>query len=279
MNGRHLYLNGVLTDSARAAISPFDIGFLRGYAVFDLLRTIGGEPFLLAEHLRRLRASAALLGLTVPMSDREISEAIADLLSCNEHAEAAVRLVLSGGESSDGMAFNPSTPTFVIMTHELHEPPASLYTEGGVLVTRRHRREVPQAKTTNYVTMLRHKSEAADAGAMDLLYHDGEKVFEAASASVYFIKDGVIMAPDSDVLWGTIGSYVLDLARPDYEVAETTVSLAAAFDADEVFLTSTTRGVVPIVRIDESPIGSGRPGPIVADLMRRFREGAFGEGL
>ena len=188
MRTHFIYLNGEIVSADRAAISPFDIGLLRGYAVFDLLRTVGGRPFLLAEHLERLRASAAHLGLRVPASDDEIAAAILELLRRNGHEEATVRLVLTGGVSPDGMGFDPSTPTFFILTHDLHEPPAELYETGGALLTHEHRREVPEAKTTNYVTMLKNRSRIGDEGALDLLYHDGERVFEAASASVYFVR-------------------------------------------------------------------------------------------
>jgi branched-subunit amino acid aminotransferase/4-amino-4-deoxychorismate lyase len=277
MTTQHAYLNGRILRLEDAAISPLDIGLLRGYAVFDLLRTVRGRPFLLAEHLRRLRASAEQLGLSVPASDEEIAGVIDELLALNGHVEATVRLVLTGGVSPDGMAFDPTTPTFLIITHDLHEPPVSLYENGGALLTERHRRELPEAKTTNYITMLRHRTRCADAGAMDLLYHDGERVYEAASASVYFVRDGRIYAPANSVLWGTVGSLVLELARDDYHVVTADIALGDALAADEVFLTSTTRGVVPIVRLDETPVGDGKPGPITRDLMSRWK-GALERG-
>jgi len=272
MSNPHVYLNGRILPLEDAAISPLDIGLLRGYAVFDLLRTVNGRPFLLAEHVRRLRASAEKLGLAVPATDEEISAAIDELLALNGHAEATVRLVLTGGVSLDGMAFDAATPTFFILTHELHEPAASLYETGGALLTERHQRELPEAKTTGYLTMLRHRARTAEAGALDLLYHDGERVLEAASASVYFVRGGRIFAPADSVLWGTVGSLVLELAGDDYEVVAGDVALLDALSADEVFLTSTTRGVVPIVRLDDAPVGSGEPGPITRDLMARWRK-------
>jgi branched-chain amino acid aminotransferase len=271
MQTHFVYLNGAIIPAEQAAISPSDIGLLRGYAVFDLLRTAGGRPFLLAEHLQRLRASAAQLGLTVPATDDEISSAIDELLVRNGHAEATVRLVLTGGVSTDGLSYDPATPTFYIITHELHEPPAELYETGGRLLTHNHCREFPGAKTTNYLTMIRNKPRLAEAGALDLLYHDGERVFEAASASVYFVRDSTIFAPKDDVLWGTVGSLVLRAAENNHRVVYGDISLADALAADEAFLTSTTRGVVPIVRIDDSPVGDGRVGPVTRELNAAFR--------
>lgn len=277
MNTRYLYLNGSIVPAEQACISPFDIGLLRGYAVFDLLRTVAGRPFLLAEHLLRLRSSAEHLGLTVPATDEEIAAAIDELLARNGHVEATVRVVLTGGVSPDGTHFDPATPTFFILTHDLREPPASLYERGGRLLTEEHRREVPLAKTTNYITMLRNQSRTSEAEALDLLYHDGEHVFEAASASVYFVRGNRILAPADDVLWGTIGEVVLGLAEEHYEIVRGEVPLADALTADEAFLTSTTRGVVPIVSLDAGPVGTGEVGPVVRHLMRLYREAVFGE--
>jgi len=267
----HLFLNGRIVPASEAAISPFDIGLLRGYAVFDLLRTVNGRPFLLAEHLRRLRNSADALGLKVPYSDSEIASAIDELLARNGHTEATVRLVLTGGESPDGLSFSADTPTFYILTHEMRLLPASVYESGGKLLTKRHRREVPEAKTTNYLTMLRYHDQIVDAGALDLLYHDGSHVAEAASASFYVVKDGAIFAPGDGVLWGTVGSLVLQLAAENgREVVLGEVALEDAFGADEAFLTSTTRGVVPIVRLDDSKIGDGAVGPVTRELMEAY---------
>lgn len=277
MTTTYLYLNGDIIPADSACISPYDIGLLRGFAVFDLLRTVHGRPFLLGEHLKRLRESAAHLGLQVPRTDEEIAEIIDELLERNGHEEATVRLVLTGGVSPDGMQFDAATPTFFILTADIHLPPDSLYSEGGKLVSHLHRREAPLAKTTNYLTMLQQRPATDEAGAMDLLYHDGEHVFEAASASVYFVRGNTILAPRNSVLWGTIGSYVLELARGRYDVLFTDITLADAFSADEVFLTSTTRAVVPITAIDDAVIGDGTPGPITRELMTAYREAVFGE--
>lgn len=272
----YLYLNGEIMPTERAALSPFDVGLLRGYAVFDLLRTVGGTPFLLEEHLQRLHSSAGLLGLRVPISDAEIARIIGELLARNAHTEATVRLLLTGGVSPDGMHFDPDTPTFMIMTHELHSPPAQVYQEGARLTLVEHTREVSEAKTTNYLTKLLNDTRAAEEGALELLYHTDGVITEGASASVFFVRDGQILAPRNHVLHGTIGAFVLDLAREDYEVLAADVTVSEALTSDEVFLTSTTRDVVPIVRIGDHVIGDGAPGPIVRDLMERYRSVVFG---
>jgi len=278
--GEFVYLNGEILPARDAAISPFDVGLLRGYAVFDLLQTIGGTPFMLAEHLARFRNSARTLNLTVPASDEEITEAILDLLARNGHEEATVRLVLTGGYSADGMHYDPDTPTFFILTHELFDVPAEVYESGAKLITREHRREFPEAKTTNYLTWLHSHPLIEESGALDVLYYNDGFVSEAATASFYIVRAERIFAPKDGVLWGTIGTFVLELAREYYEVVLGDIPLEDAFGADEAFLTSSVRGVVPITRLDDRPVGDGRVGPITRHLMRLYRERVYGrQGL
>ena len=225
LSGEYVYLNGTIMPAESAAISPFDAGLLRGYAVFDLLQTLRGEPFMVKEHLARFRNSADMLGLRVPLSDDEIVSVIHELLALNGHPEATVRMVLTGGLSPDGMHFDPATPTFFIVTHELFEVPDSVYETGAKLLAIEHSRELPEAKTTGYLTWLRHHARLDDEGAMDLLYHSGGVISEAATASVYVVRDGRILAPKGGVLWGTVGSWVLELAAEEFEVVSCDITL------------------------------------------------------
>jgi branched-chain amino acid aminotransferase len=275
--GEYVYLNGEILPANRAAISPFDVGLLRGYAVFDLLQTIGGKPFMLAEHLSRFRHSARTLNLPVPAPDARITEAILELLARNGHEEATIRLVLTGGYSPDGMHYDPDTPTFFILTHELFVVPEAVYAAGAKLITREHRREFPEAKTTNYLTWLHSHPQIEDAGALDVLYHADGLVSEAATASFYVVRSGRIFAPSEGVLWGTVGTYVLDLAKKHYEVVFGDISLDDALAADEAFLTSSVRGVVPVTQLDDRPVGDGRVGTITKHLMRLYREAVYTE--
>lgn len=270
-NDGHVYLNGRIMPSSEARISPFDIGLHRGYAVFDLLQTIDGRPFQLTEHLTRLRSSADELGLVVPLTDDELTELIEQLLALNGYADSVVKIILTGGESADGMHFDPEAPTLLITVQELFGVPEHFYRDGAKLLAVEHCREVPHAKTTNYITWLRNHARIEEEGALDLLYHDGHWVSEAATASFYVIRDGKIHAPAEGVLRGTVGTMVLELAEAEFEVVRGPISLQEALDADEAYITSSVRGVVPVVRIDEHPIGEGTVGPVVTRLMEICR--------
>ncbi|MCL2503951.1 MAG: aminotransferase class IV [Coriobacteriia bacterium] len=269
----HVYLNGHIVPLAEAAISPLDIGLLRGYAVFDLLRTVGGRPFLLTEHLKRLRASADELNLKVPVDDATIAQAIERLLELNQHAEATVRLLLTGGVSPDGRTASDGDPTFLILTHELQDLAPNVYEDSVGLMLVEHARELPQAKSTNYLTMLKRMPDAKETGNMSILYHKDGRISEAASASFYIVKDEVILAPSAGVLYGTVGPRILALAeKSGHRVIRGQITLDDALAADEAFITSTTRGVVPIVRLSQNTIGTGRPGPVTRKLIGLFKQ-------
>ena len=104
------------------------------------------------------------------------------------------------------------------------------------------------------------------------MYHADGWISEAATASFYIVRGGRIFAPKAGVLWGTVGTYVLELAEQYYEVVRAEITLEEAFDADEAFLTSSVRGVVPITQLDDRPVGDGRVGPVTRRLMNLYRE-------
>lgn len=272
MSQRFVYLNDRIMPAEEAGLSLFDVGVLRGYAVFDLLQTIGGVPFQFTEHVQRFRASADALGLEVPATDQQLAEITAELLRLNGHKEATVRYVLTGGESADGMHFDPSTPTFFVITHELFEVPAALYEAGAKLLLREYQRELPEAKTTNYLTWLRNHDAIDAGGALDLLYHYEGKVSEAATASFYVVRNGRILAPSEGVLYGTVGRMVLELAAAEFAIDYGDLLLDEVLTADEAFLTSSVRGVIPIVQLDDHVVGDGRVGPITKRLMGICRD-------
>jgi len=191
MTTQHAYLNGRILPLEDAAISPLDIGLLRGYAVFDLLRTVRGRPFLLAEHLRRLRAfrrAARPDGAGDRRGDRRRHRRTA-------RAQRARRGDRPARAHGRGLvrwhAFDSATPTFLILTHELHELSADVYENGGALLTERHTRECGGQDD-----QLHH--DAAPPRAMRRGGRYGPALsrrragLRAASASVYFVRDGRI---------------------------------------------------------------------------------------
>ena len=148
------YFNNKIISLENALVRIDDIGILRGYSVFDFLRTYHGKPFLMKEHLQRLRNSAKLLSLHLPLSDYKIEEVIYELLQKNNVKDAQARIVLTGGKTIDGMGFDSRHPIFAILIEPLAVPPAKLYKKGGKLITDIHLRHLFEAKTTNYINAI-----------------------------------------------------------------------------------------------------------------------------
>src|SRR3990167_1224118 len=143
----YCYFNGKIIPESQAHISINDLGVLRGFGIFDLLRTYHGKPFLLDEHLERLENSAAIVGLKVPISRSEIKKIIQQLIEKNGIPEVTIRLVLTGGGSLDGMSCNFDAPTFFIVVHKAPQYPAEIYEKGIKVITHDYLRNSPLAKT------------------------------------------------------------------------------------------------------------------------------------
>jgi branched-chain amino acid aminotransferase len=279
-------VNGRVSSGDTAVISVFDHGFLYGEGIYEMLRTYGGQPFLFDRHMRRMRQSAAMMRLPLPFSDDELAR---DIARTTEHAAVAsaetfIRVLVTRGigELSYDLRATP-TPSVVIIVGPLKEPPASAYTEGVAValvdVVRNHPSTVdPTIKSNNLINLAMAQQEALRRGAFEgvMRNYRGELV-ECSTANLFIVRDGAVFTPpiDAGLLPGITREFVLDIApAAGVRVEEATLQDEDLFGADEAFLTSTTREIVPIVRVDERPIGSGTPGPVTHGLLAEFRRRA-----
>ncbi len=234
---------------------------------------MGGTPLFLEDHLERFARSAALLHLDLPTDARGLEAHIEALVAANDVREAGVQLFLTGGVAADG--FTPSTPTLLCLVTALPQRPARLFDEGARLITAQHVREMPEAKTTNYQRAVRLAPAMRAAGAADALYHDGERALETTRSNLFVVTEaGRIVTPGRGILAGVTRRNVLRAlatsGEADLAVEERDVPLDELAAAREVFITSTTKGALPIVRIDDRAVGDGRPGPVTARVRRKF---------
>ncbi|MBX2929604.1 MAG: aminotransferase class IV [Saprospiraceae bacterium] len=268
---RYCLINGVLTDAAQASIGLSDLGLLRGYGIFDYFLVRRGMPMFFDDYLDRFSRSAALLGLELPVSLPELKAHIFRLLEANGLSDTAIRLLLTGGYAED--SYTPTHPNWIVMQHPMPQVPARQHAEGIKLMLYRHVRELPEVKSTNYLTGIRIREALKSAGAPEVLYHDGRCVSESARSNFYIItQEGVLVTPRDKVLHGVTRKQVLQSAREiGIPVEERELLLTELPAAAETFLTSTLKGVLPVVQIDELRIGSGAPGPISTRLGEAFR--------
>lgn len=268
----YCFLNGRIIPEGQAKVSVNDIGLLRGYGVFDFLRSYDGKPFILDRHLDRFEHSAKLLDLKIPVSREKIKEIITNLLEKNNLKDAGIRLVLTGGPSKDGVSFGEEFPTFYILTKELPKYSASYYQEGVKLITHEYQREIPEAKTINYITMLSLTALKKKLGALEILYTSKGSILEGASCNFFVFKGDVLITADLQMLRGTRRRIILDLCKGKFKVEERTLKVEELQDVTEAFITSTTRDIMPVTRIDDFQIGDGSVGPNTKILMILFND-------
>ncbi len=272
-----VHLNGRLVSAARARVSVFDRGFLYGDGLFETVRTYGGVPFALAEHLERLQASCAFLGIPFPQVPWE--RRIGELLRRNRlrRADAWARLTLTRGVAPAGLAPPPRvTPTVLIIAGRVDAGVERLQRRGAPVVLLPFGRSgfMAEHKTLDYVAGALGKTLASHHRAFEGLYVGADGlVTEGTTSNVFAVRRGRLMTPPlGGILPGVMRRHVIALARQNgTEVVEAPLSAGALAEADEVFLTSSVVEIVPVVRVDEWPIGTGRPGPLTRALQRRLR--------
>ncbi len=263
-------INGRLVDAASAAIGISDLGLLRGYGIFDFFLVRRGVPMFVDDYLARFERSARILGLALPLTVPELRRHILQLIQANDMEEAAIRLLLTGGYADDG--YTPAVPNWMVLHHDQPHTPAERYEQGVKLMTWRHVRELPEVKSTNYLTAIQIRHLLQQAGAPEVLYHDGVYVSESARSNFFALLDtGVLVTPAQGVLHGITRKQVRYLAsQVGIPVEERPLRLDELPYAQEAFLTSTVKGVLPVVQIDEQRIGTGHPGPLAQQLGQAF---------
>jgi branched-chain amino acid aminotransferase len=277
-----VYLNGRFVPKEQAAISVFDHGFLYGDGIYETMRAYNGSFFLLNRHLARLRYSADAVSLTLPMSLDEIGAALHKTITVNRLGNAYVRLHISRGPGEIGL--DPGLcpePTMVIIAKPFKAYPLEYYDRGvsvAIVTTRRNHPLAlnPSIKGTNFLNNILAKVEANKTGAYEGIMLNWEGfVAEGTISNIFLVKGGVLWTPALNVgiLEGVTRGLVLDLARKESIPAQ-----EAAFypqeliESDECFITNSTVEIMPVTLINGRRVGSGRPGPLTATLMKAYKQ-------
>lgn len=279
---RQVYINGQLTPAEQATVSVFDHGLLYGDGVFEGLRTYSGKVFRLAEHVERLYDSARAIRLEIPLSQEAMAKAINDTVRANGIDDGYIRAVVTRGAGTLGLDPNRcSNPQIIIIADSIRLYPKEFYDNGLELITssviRNHPAALsPRIKSLNYLNNILAKIEGLKAGCVEalMLNHKGE-VAECTGDNIFLVKHGQLSTPplDAGILEGVTRNAVLELAREaGVPTAERPLTKHDVYVAEECFLTGTAAEVVPVVKVDDRVIGSGKPGPITRNLTERFHK-------
>lgn len=282
MTEHYCFLNGKIIPESEAHISVYDIGFLRGYGVFDFLRTYNGKPFLLDKHLERLEESSYKMGIKLPYDRNKIEKIVKDLIIRNNKGESSIRVVVTGGVSLEGV-YPGENPTFLILTKDLKTISNKVYEKGVKLITDEYQRSLPEIKHLNYSNLIRQREKLNKTNSFNILYVNDGYVLESAIFNFFIVKDGIAATPVENVLRGTTRNLIIKLAKSKYRFEERRVPVEEVYAADEAFITGTSQGIIPIVNINEKKVARGKPGPITKNLIyildKYIRDFSGGVGL
>lgn len=264
------YLNGDYIPFDQACLPLNDLGIVRGYGVFDFLRTYNGVPFKLREHVERLQNSSKLIGLSLPWSTEEIEAIAQATLGHNNLPEANIRIVVTGGSSVDFIT-PPKRPSLMVIVTPVSEYPRDYYEQGVKVITVRAERIVPTAKTLNYISAITALQQAKQVDAVDALYvNQQDCVLEGTTTNFFVFRGSQLITPKEGILNGITRDVVLELAKNQFEIVEQPIYYSELSQFDEAFITSTNKEIMPVFQIDELPIGKGKTGKSTQGLMHLF---------
>lgn len=278
---RVVMINGSLRSEGEQVVSVFDRGFLYGDSVFETVRTYGGQPFALTLHLQRLQRSAQQVFIAVPISIEELEREVRAAVAAANNSESYIRIMLTRGEGRLGL--DPSlaeNPARVVIVSPLQKPDPKLY-EGGISVASFRTQRATDAtsaagsKVGNYLVSVLATKHALAQGASEALIVDASGgVVEGATSNLFLVIGNQILTPpvDAGILAGITRKYILDLAPSVGLTLKFSVpTLDKVLAAQEVFITSSIRELMPVTHVDNHTIGTGEPGAVSLKLLQSFR--------
>jgi D-alanine transaminase len=272
-----VYLNGQYLPIAEARVSAMDRGFLFGDGAYEVIPVYSRRPFRLPEHLARLRHTLDGIRLANPHTEAEWTRLIGEIVARNDGDDQSVYLQITrGADSKRNHAFPVRvTPTVFVMSEPLVTPPPSQRETGIAAVSAPDVRWLRcDLKTTSLLANCLLRQLAVDAGCIEtILFRDGF-MSEGAASNIFAVKDGVLLAPPKNhlMLPGITYDVVLELAaRHGLPCEVRDVLEAEARAADELWMTSSTKEVLPIVLLDGQPVGAGTPGPVFRKMYAWYQ--------
>jgi|WetSurMetagenome_2_1015567.scaffolds.fasta_scaffold40264_2 branched-chain amino acid aminotransferase len=269
----YLFINGDILQQEKALIPIYDLGLLRGMGIFDFFRVLDGVAIFAEDHIERLQNSMQQMGLNVDYTAVQWAENFKALIKANTADRAGFRVVVTGGFSEDGYSI-PERKNVYMMLHFLPPNDPRQFAEGVSLITSDYRRDIPTVKTTIYVRSMQMQPRMKKEGAFEVLFHWNGEITECSRCNIFFIdKAGQLITPDAGMLHGVTRKQIISIAKEhQVPVVERKVTLSELPEMAGSFLTATTKGVLPVVKIDSQIIGDGKVHPLCFRLQDLFQE-------
>lgn len=258
----YVSVNGGLVAPSQAHVSVFNPAIYGAYGVYESMQAVGGVLCELDAHLARLARSAQLIRLALPADPSTIGDWSRAVISANGASDCVLRLFVIGAE--DGGA-----STAYIWPEPPRVYPVAYYETGATAVTFEAQRFMPEAKSLNALASFMAQRKARAAGAHEALLHHAGHLTEGSNSNLFAIVQGEVLTPPAaTVLAGVTRSVTMRLAaEAEIPLREAPLSLSSLGHWEECFITSTSRHIMPVVRIDGAPVGDGGPGPVTRRLM------------
>jgi branched-chain amino acid aminotransferase len=259
------FINNEYVPAQNARISVTDLSVQRGYGVFDFFRTHQGRALYIEDHLLRLEKSASVLRLPLPYSRDQIKEIVINLIQKNSFFSSGIRITITGGSSHD--SYSISDPVVIITEQNLEM--VEVMHKGLKLITYQHQRELPTVKSINYLTGVWLQDLIHRSGADDVLYINNGFALELPRSNYFIVsQDGVLVTPSLNILEGVTRKRILTIASERMPVECRPISVDELFTAAEMFVSSTTKRISPVVEINGHKIGNGKPGRVTKELFQ-----------
>ncbi|MFL5741384.1 MAG: aminotransferase class IV [Flavisolibacter sp.] len=270
---QYAFLNNEFLPEEKAMIHVRDLSVQRGYGIFDFFKVIAGKPLYLENHLDRFYSSAEKMYLQVSYSREELEKIIGELLEKNDSEHCGIRITLTGGYSSDG--YSISHPLLIITLHNFSSPSQAQYHQGISLACYEHQRQLPEIKTIDYLMAIWLQPWLKKMQADDVLYHHQGWISECPRSNFFLItEENKLVTPAKNILKGITRMKILEAARSIFEVEERPVHLHELTTAKEAFISSSTKKILPVSRIDSKafPVPGARA-IILTDLLSQNQTG------
>lgn len=268
MNHGKAFMNGEWLDYKDLTIHASDLGIQRGYGIFDYLRERNGELRYIDSHIDRFFNSVTHANLSFNHSKSELKAILEEMISTNGFGQSGIKFILTGGYSDDGFT-PPDSSNFIVINYE----GTITYKPGGCALVMDHfLRPNPDIKTIQYFNsaLLYHKIKKYQA--VDVLYHYKGEVSECAKCNFYIIKDGTVITAAKNVLHGITRKRLIEKCSSKYPFEFRPIRTEEIYTCDEMFITSTTKDVLPITQIEDHTVGNGQIGAITQSLIHDFND-------
>ena len=245
-----------------------DLSIQRGYAAFDFLRTQDFKPLFIDDYLDRFFRSIELLQLNTEFNKQQVKKIIHQLIEKNNLPVSGIRMMMTGGYSPGG--YEPATPNLVITQQPLQVPPTDDL-KGIKVITYEYQRDLPEIKSINYLMGVWLQQKVKEKNAFDVLYYKNNLVTEFPRSNIFIVsKQGELITNEKNILEGITRKKVLELAADKFPVRIKDITLDEIKNAAEVFMTSTTKRILPVIQVDETLINQGQVGQMTKTLHTSF---------